>query len=132
MKNKKIVLFDGVCNLCNSSVQFIIEKDIENQFQFASLQSEFGQEFLKKHSLNTQKFDSIILVDGNQYFTQSSAALKIGEHLKGFKWLKIFWVVPKFIRDFVYSIISKNRYKWFGKQENCWLPTPELKEKFLN
>jgi predicted DCC family thiol-disulfide oxidoreductase YuxK len=132
MENSKIVLFDGVCNLCNSSVQFIIERDNENQFKFASLQSEFGQEFLRKNYLNTEKFDSIILVENEKYFTESSAAIKIGQELKGMKWTKILWIFPKFIRDFVYKIISRNRYKWFGKKDNCWLPTPDLKAKFLD
>lgn len=132
MSRHKIVLFDGVCNLCNSSIQFIIERDKENKFKFASLQSEFGQEFLKKNQLNTNEFNSIILVDGSEYFTESTAAIKIGQELKGLKWLKILLILPKFLRDFVYKIISKNRYKWFGKQDNCWLPTPELKEKFLS
>lgn len=132
MKNHPVVLFDGVCNLCNSSVQFIIERDDQNRFKFSSLQSEFGQNFLKHNQLNTEEFDSIILVEEEKFYSKSTAALKIGQELKGFRWLKIFWIFPKFLRDFVYSMISKNRYKWFGKQENCWLPTPELKDKFLN
>lgn len=132
MENHLVVLFDGVCNLCNSSVQFIIERDVENRFKFSSLQSEFGQNFLRKNQLNTDNFDSILLVEGDQYYSKSTAALKIGQELKGLKWLKVFWIVPKFLRDFVYSIISINRYKWFGKQDNCWIPTPELQEKFLN
>lgn len=132
MENHPVVLFDGVCNLCNSSVQFIIERDVENRFKFSSLQSDFGQSFLKKYQLNTETFDSILLVEEDQYYSKSTAALKIGQELKGLKWLKVLWIVPKFLRDFVYSIISKNRYKWFGKQDNCWIPTPELQEKFLN
>jgi predicted DCC family thiol-disulfide oxidoreductase YuxK len=132
MENTKIVLFDGVCNLCNSSVQYIIERDHQNIFKFASLQSEFGQNFLQKHQLNTENFDSIILVENENYFTESTAAIKIGQELKGMKWTKVLWIFPKFLRDFVYKIISKNRYKWFGKQDNCWLPTPELKVKFIS
>lgn len=133
MNSPKIILFDGVCNLCNSTVQKVIKNDYKNQFKFASLQSEFGQEFLKKNNLSTQEFNSIILVDDDKYFTQSDAALRIGKELKGiYKWSKYLFIFPKFIRDFVYAIISRNRYKWFGKQENCWLPTPELKQKFLN
>src|SRR5690606_40986109 len=102
-------------------------------FKFDSLQSEFGQEFLKKNDLSTEEFNSIILVDGNKYFNKSDAALHIGRELKGiYKWSKLLFVFPKFIRDFVYDIISQNRYRWFGKQESCWLPTPDLQEKFLN
>lgn len=133
MNSHKIILFDGVCNLCNSTVQKVIENDYKNQFKFASLQSEFGQEFLKKNDLSTEEFNSIILVDGERYFTKSDAALRIGRELKGiYKWSKLLFVFPKFIRDFVYDIISQNRYRWFGKQESCWLPTPDLQEKFLN
>jgi len=133
MNSQKIILFDGVCNLCNSTVQKVIENDYKNQFKFASLQSEFGQEFLKKNDLSTEEFNSIILVDGDRYFTKSDAALRIGRELKGiYKWSKLLFVFPKFIRDFVYDIISQNRYRWFGKQESCWLPTPDLQEKFLN
>jgi predicted DCC family thiol-disulfide oxidoreductase YuxK len=111
----------------------VIENDYKNQFKFASLQSEFGQEFLKKNDLSTEEFNSIILVDGDKYFTRSDAALRIGTELKGiYKWSKFLFVFPKFIRDFMYDIISRNRYKWFGKQDNCWLPTPDLQEKFIH
>ena len=133
MSSSKIILFYGVCNLCNSTVQKVIENDYKNQFKFASLQSEFGQEFLKKNDLSTEEFNSIILVDGDKYFTRSDAALRIGTELKGiYKWSKFLFVFPKFIRDFMYDIISRNRYKWFGKQDNCWLPTPDLQEKFIH
>lgn len=133
MDQEKIILFDGVCNLCNSSVQFIIERDTENKFKFASLQSEFGQEFLQSHNFPTSEFESIILLDNNKFYTKSDAALKIGKELKGMKFISsALWIFPKFIRDFFYSIIAKNRYKWFGKKDNCWLPTPELKQKFLD
>lgn len=133
MGNSKIILFDGVCNLCNSFVQRIIKNDEYALFKFASLQSDFGQEFLKGHNLNQQEFKSIILLDGDKYYTKSTAALKIGKELKGFYKLSgLLFIFPRFIRDFVYDIVSKNRYKWFGKQDNCWLPTAELKSKFIN
>lgn len=133
MGNSKIILFDGVCNLCNSFVQRIIKNDENALFKFASLQSDFGQEFLKGHNLNQQEFKSIILLDGDKYYTKSTAALKIGKELKGFYKLSgLLFIFPRFIRDFVYDIVSKNRYKWFGKQDNCWLPTAELKSKFIN
>jgi len=132
MNSGKIILFDGVCNLCNSSVQKIIEKDEKNLFRFASLQSEFGQEFLRKNNLSEKEFDSMILIDGDKFYTKSDAALRIGKELKGVYQLSgILFFLPKFIRNMGYDFIAKNRYKWFGKQENCWLPTPELKEKFL-
>ena len=133
MKTRKIILFDGNCNLCNQSVQFVIEHDKENLFQFASLQSDFGQDFLKKNQFELLNFNSIIYIEGEQFFTKSSAALKIAQQLNGkIAWLSIFLIVPKPLRDIVYSFIAKNRYRWFGKKESCWLPSPELKTKFLD
>lgn len=132
MNSKKVILFDGVCNLCNSSIQKVIENDDKNIFQFASLQSDFGQEFLKKHEFSQEKFDSMILIDGEKFYTQSDAALRIGKELKGiYKISKYLLWIPKFIRNTVYNFISQNRYNWFGKKESCWLPTPELKQKFI-
>lgn len=133
MENSKIILFDGVCNLCNSFVQRVIRNDKKNIFKFSSLQSDFGQNFLNNNQLDSKEFKSIILIDGNKYFTKSTAALKIGKELTGiYRISAIFIIFPKFIRDFVYDIVSKNRYRWFGKQDECWLPTPELKNKFIN
>lgn len=128
----KIILFDGVCNLCNSSVNFIIDHDRKNIFRFASLQSDSGQVLLKKFGLNNVSFDSIILIDKEKYFTRSSAVLKIAKDFPGFwKLLYIFIIIPPAIRDLLYDIIAENRYKWFGKKDSCRVPTPELKEKFL-
>lgn len=133
MKTRKIILFDGICNLCNQSVQFVIEHDNKNQFQFASLQSDFGQNFLKENNLDATQFDSVVFIEDDKFYTKSSAALKIAKYLDGItSWLTIFMIVPKPLRDVVYSFIAKNRYRWFGKQESCWLPTPELKAKFLD
>lgn len=133
MNSHKIILFDGVCNLCNSSIQKVIENDDKNIFQFASLQSDFGQEFLKKNDFNQDEFNSIILIDGEKFYTQSDAALRIGKELKGiYKISKYLLWIPKFIRNTVYKYISRNRYNWFGKKESCWLPTPELKQKFIS
>ena len=132
MNNPKIILFDGVCNLCDSTIQKIIELDKKNIFKFASLQSEFGQDFLKKHQLNEEEFQSMILIDGENFYTKSDAALRIGKELGGiYSIAGFFLVVPKFIRNSVYDFIAKNRYKWFGKKESCWIPTPELQEKFI-
>ncbi len=125
-------MFDGICNLCNQSVQFVIEHDSKNQFRFASLQSDFGQDFLKKNKLEATQFDSIVFIEDDQFYTKSSAALKIAKYLDGItSWLTIFMIVPKPLRDIVYSFIAKNRYRWFGKNESCWLPTKELKAKFI-
>ncbi|WP_413533867.1 thiol-disulfide oxidoreductase DCC family protein [Empedobacter brevis] len=133
MKTRKIILFDGICNLCNQSVQFVIEHDKKNQFQFASLQSDFGQNFLKENNINATQFDSVVFIEDDKFYTKSSAALKIAKYLDGIiSWLTIFMIIPKPLRDLVYSLIAKNRYRWFGKQESCWLPTPELKAKFLD
>lgn len=133
MNSHKIILFDGVCNLCNSSIQKVIENDDKNIFQFASLQSDFGQGFLKKNDFNQDEFNSIILIDGEKFYTQSDAALRIGKELKGiYKISKYLLWIPKFIRNTVYKYISRNRYNWFGKKESCWMPTPELKQKFIS
>ena len=126
-------MFDGICNLCNQSVQFVIEHDKKNQFRFASLQSDFGQNFLKENNLDATQFDSVVFIEDDKFYTKSSAALKISKYLDGItSWLTIFMIVPKPLRDVVYSFIAKNRYRWFGKQESCWLPTPELEAKFLD
>jgi len=130
---KKIVLFDGVCNLCNASVQFIIKKDKKNQFLFGSLQGKFGQEQLKKYHLPATDFNSFMLLEGEQLYTKSTGALRMLKHLgSGWQLFYAFMIVPEFIRDGVYEFISENRYKWFGSKEECWLPKPELKSKFLD
>ncbi|MXO35240.1 MULTISPECIES: thiol-disulfide oxidoreductase DCC family protein [Apibacter] len=128
-----IVLFDGVCNLCNSTVQFIIKRDKHNQFKFSSLQSEYGQNFLKERNLDSSDFKSIILYEPEvAYYTKSTAALKIAQNL-GFPYnlLSVFLLIPSFIRDWIYSLISKYRYHLFGKKDSCMVPTPENKRKFI-
>ena len=132
VNNKPVILFDGVCNLCSGSVQFILKRDKEKKFLFASLQSNHGQDLLKRSSLPMDTFNSFILFEDGKIITRSTAALKIFSQLKGWKWVKIFWIVPKFIRDAFYNLIAKNRYKWFGKRNECWLPTPDLKARFLD
>ncbi len=132
MNDKPVILFDGICNLCTGSVQFILKRDKEKKFLFASLQSNYGQNLLKQFDLPTNTFNSFILNQDEKIFTRSAAALKMFQQLKGWKWVKIFWIVPEFIRDAVYNVVARNRYKWFGKKEECWLPTPEVKERFLD
>ena len=129
--HKPVILFDGVCNLCSGSVQFIIKRDKEKKFLFASLQSGYGQDLLKKFDLPTNTFNSFILYEGGRIYTRSTGALMMFQQLKGWRWVKVFRIVPKFIRDTVYDLIAKNRYKWFGKKEECWVPTPGLKARFL-
>ena len=132
MNSSKIILFDGVCNLCNSTVQKVIENDDKNLFKFASLQSDFGQNFLRQNDMSTSNLKSIILIDGEEFYTKSEAALRIGKELKGiYKISSVLLWIPKFIRNGVYDLVGRNRYKWFGKSESCWIPTPELKAKFL-
>ena len=128
-----VILFDGVCNLCNASVQYVIKHDKKKLFRFASLQSSFGESVLKQYDLPVNTFNSFILLSDNKIYTRSTAALLVAKKLSGLiKLLYGFIIIPKFIRDFVYDIIAKNRYKWFGKKEACWIPTPELKSLFLN
>lgn len=132
MKESKIILFDGVCNLCNGAINFIIERDKKNVFKFAALQSEIGQQLTQKNAIDTSKIDSIILIDGEKVYIKSSAALVAAKSLSGaYPLLFGFMILPKFIRDSVYDYIAKNRYKWFGKKESCMIPTAELKSKFL-
>lgn len=131
-KKHKIVLFDGVCNLCNGSVVFIINHDRRDLFRFAALQSEVGMKLVDKFKIDTSKTDSIILIDGDKYFTKSTAALKISKYLSGgYPLLYGFMIVPNFIRNWVYDLIARKRYRWFGKKDSCMIPTPELQAKFL-
>lgn len=133
MVNHPVILFDGVCNLCNGSVQYVIKHDKQGLFRFASLQSDGGQKLLQQYQLPQNDFTSFVLLENNEVYTRSTAALKVARKLSGFvKLLYGFIIVPAFIRDAVYNFIAKNRYKWFGKQESCMIPTPELKERFLN
>lgn len=132
LDNKKIILFDGVCNLCNGAVTFVIKRDKKNIFKFATLQSEAGTELLSNFKIDRSKLDSIILIDGDRFYSKSSAALYIARHLSGaYPLLFGFMILPKFFRDWIYDFIAKNRYRWFGKRESCMIPTPELAEKFL-
>ena len=127
-----IILFDGECNFCDQSVQFIIKRDKHALFKFASIQSDTGQEILKNHHVPAH-IDSIILIEKEICYYSSSAALKICKHLKGaWKLFFILILVPKPIRNFMYKIIARNRYKWFGKKEACILPSPEIRKRFLS
>lgn len=132
-KHKNLILFDGVCNLCNSSVQYVIKHDRKDVFMFTALQSETGQKIINTHKIDTSKTDSILLYSPeNGIVSKSTAALKIASKL-GFpiNLMTIFFILPPFIRNWVYDYIAKNRYKWYGKKDACMIPTPELKSKFL-
>lgn len=130
--DKPIILFDGICNLCNSSVQFIIKRDSKKIFLFSSLQSDAAQAILLQNNLKNLDFNTIVLLEDGVIYEKSTAILKIIRRLSGlYKFGYVFIIVPKFIRDSVYNFISKNRYKWFGKRDSCMIPTKELKLRFL-
>ncbi|ASK63985.1 thiol-disulfide oxidoreductase [Virgibacillus phasianinus] len=127
----RIILFDGECNFCDKSVQFIIKRDPKGHFKFASLQGDIGKELLNKHN-SPKGIDSFVLIENNKCYLKSSAALQVCKNLKGaWKLLYILLVFPKPFRNFLYGIIAKNRYKWFGTKESCMLPSPEERKRFL-
>lgn len=130
--NKAIIFFDGVCNLCNSSVQFVIKHDKKHHFVFAALQSDVARDILLQYPTKITKKDSILLLQNNQLYSESTAVLYIAKHLTGFwKVFQVFWIVPSFIRDPLYRYIAKKRYNWFGKRDSCMTPSKEIQEKFL-
>jgi predicted DCC family thiol-disulfide oxidoreductase YuxK len=127
-----LILFDGVCNYCNSMVNFIIRQDKKKKFRFAALQSEAGQKILRQHGLPLHEFDSFILLTSGKIYQNSTAALKLYNQLPWYwKWVQAFWIFPRPFRDWIYSIIARNRYKWFGKKDQCMIPDSEVKERFL-
>jgi predicted DCC family thiol-disulfide oxidoreductase YuxK len=127
-----VLLFDGVCNLCNGLVRFIIKRDKAGKFKFASLQSEIGQSWLKRFGLVNVEYESFVMIRGDTYFTKSTAALKMLKELDGiWKTFYMFIIIPRPVLDFLYDLIAKSRYKIFGKRDECMIPTPEIKERFL-
>lgn len=132
-KDKKIILFDGVCNLCNSSVRYVIDRDKKDIFRFAALQSDIGGKILKHIGVDQKYADSIVLYEpGVAYHYKSGAALEIAKDLGGFFSLStVFKIVPQALRNMVYDFVAKNRYKWYGRKDQCAIPTPELRAKFL-
>jgi predicted DCC family thiol-disulfide oxidoreductase YuxK len=127
-----IVLFDGLCNLCNRSVQFIIRHDKRNKFVFASLQSEVAQKLLSEIHVNAS-LETIVLIKGNKHFEKSDAVLEIAKNLSGV-WpvLYVFKIIPRVARDIIYDSVAKRRYAWFGKHNSCISPSPEISVKFLD
>jgi predicted DCC family thiol-disulfide oxidoreductase YuxK len=128
-----IVLFDGVCNLCSGSVQFILRRDRGARFRFASLQSPAGRELLARLAIDSAGIDSVVVIEGERWFKESDAALRIARHLGGL-WtlLTVLRLIPRPLRDRAYRFIARHRYRWFGKRDTCWLPTPELRGRFLD
>lgn len=133
MPEQRIILFDGICNLCNSAVKFVLKRDTKSVFKFASLQSEVSKKLLINSEVSDIDSGTFVLIENGILYTRSTAALRVVKHLSGL-WplMSVFMVVPKFIRDWVYNLISKNRYRWFGKRDTCMIPSPEMKTKFLN
>lgn len=131
-KNKKIILFDGICNLCDKTVQFIIQNDIKDVFRFVPLQSQLGEKILKHIGVDRSTIDSIILYEpGIAYYYKADAALKIAKELKSWHRFLSYFSFLGGINNLFYDYIAKNRYRWYGKKETCMIPSPELKAKFL-
>jgi predicted DCC family thiol-disulfide oxidoreductase YuxK len=131
--DKPIILFDGVCNLCQGSVQFVLKHDRKRQFLFASLQSPIATELISTFQTRPSRTDSFVLIENGTLYTKSTAALRVCRRLNGgLSLLYAFMIIPAFIRDAVYDLVARNRYKWFGKSNECWLPTPELSDRFLD
>jgi predicted DCC family thiol-disulfide oxidoreductase YuxK len=140
-----IVLFDGVCNVCDASVQFIIEHDPKAYFKFAPLQSDAGRELAAKFGLSAAvanvgtsdngliPIDSVILIEDDKVYTHSSAALRIASELEGaWSWLRVLGIVPAFVRDWAYKLFARYRYRFFGQKESCMIPTPDVRARFLD
>ncbi|MEO6948576.1 MAG: thiol-disulfide oxidoreductase DCC family protein [Ginsengibacter sp.] len=132
MPQQPIILFDGVCNFCDSTVNFVIKRDRKNLLKFAVLQSSIAKELLEGQSIQGNDLSSFIFIENKKVYSRSTAALRVCKYLNGFwPFMYGFIIVPKFIRDAVYNLIARNRYKWFGKKDACMIPTPEMKERFL-
>ena len=127
-----IILFDGVCNLCDGVVQFVLKKDKKNRFRFAALQSERGTALLKQFGLSTTNYNSFVLIESGRVYQKSTAALRVLKGLGGV-WVLLygFIIFPRPIRDYIYDWVARNRYQFFGKKDECMLPTPEIRARFL-
>ena len=132
-KNKKIILFDGVCHLCNASVEFVIQHDKKDIFRFVAIQSDLGTAIIKHIGIDSKNIDSIVLYEpGVAYYYKSTAALEIVKDLSGlFHYASLFRIIPTFLRNPIYDYVATNRYKWYGKQDSCMIPKPEMENRFL-
>lgn len=127
-----VILFDGVCNLCNGAIKFVLRHDKKGIFRFASIQSEAGQRLLAAHDLDARELNSFFLLDKGKVYQKSAAALRVANYFAWYwKELQILRIVPYFLRDAIYDFIATNRYKWFGKREECMIPTPDVQKRFL-
>ena len=133
MNDNPVILFDGVCNFCNSAINFTIKRNTKADIRFAPMQSEAGQKLLQQYNLPVDDMESFVFIEKRVAYKQSTAGLKVCRHLRGL-WPLCYGliIVPKFIRDGIYNRIAKNRYKWFGVQQACMIPTPEVRARFLN
>lgn len=133
MEQQSIILFDGVCNFCNSAVNFTLKRNKKENIRFAPLQSEAAQKLLQQYGLPGDVMESFVFIDDGKAYQRSTASLKVCRHLTGL-WPLCYGliIVPRFIRDGIYNWIAKNRYKWFGIREVCMMPTPEVRARFLN
>jgi predicted DCC family thiol-disulfide oxidoreductase YuxK len=133
MTESPIILFDGVCNFCNNTVNFILGQDKKQVFRFAALQSNAGQQLLKKYQFSQENFNSFLFIENGKPYTASTAALHLIRYLPWYwQWAQVFWLIPRFIRDSIYQLIANNRYRWFGRREACMVPSPEVKKRFLD
>ena len=132
-QSNPLLLFDGVCNLCNSSVQFVLERNKKENIQFASLQSDYARKILDQVNLSPDYISSLVLIEEGKPYVKSDAALRLAKHLNRlWKLGSVLFIFPKFIRNPVYNLIARNRYKWFGKKDACWIPEPKWKTRFLD
>lgn len=132
MNENPIILFDGVCNFCNSAINFVLKQDKKGIFRFAPLQSEAGQRLLQEYNLSTEEFDSFVLIDNGKVYKKSAASLRVMNKLPWYwKEAQVLRIIPTAFRDAIYDFIASNRYKWFGKKEQCMIPTPETRSRFL-
>lgn len=128
-----LILFDGVCNFCNATINFTLRHDKRNLFYYAPLQSKLGQQLLEKYDLAGKGLDSFVLIEKGKAYVKTTAALRVARKLNGgWPLMYAFIIVPPFIRNVVYNIIAKNRYRWWGKRESCMVPTPDIRKKFLD
>ena len=133
MNENPVILFDGVCNFCNGAINFVLKQDKTSVFRFAPLQSEAGRRLLQQYNLPTEEFESFVLIDQGKVYKKSNAALRVMNKLPWYwKESQIFRLIPTIFRDAIYDFIARNRYKWFGKKDECMVPTPEMRSRFLD